>query len=211
MKLEYIDQSIVVVADRHNPSILHPSFLEKQKIIDNGLELAEPALSTPDISIASFKNGLRFSVDNTRLQITNLNVREQNVDIAKAASAYVNELPHVGYKSVGCNLFLFIENKDSEKFLINKFIKQGAWNEGDILIKSTGLRFVYPVGRSIINLSYDSGLIFKDGEENISGILIRGNYHTDVSSVEETITEINSFVSKINTIDSYIKNTFGID
>ncbi|MGJ0515095.1 MAG: hypothetical protein ACR65O_05000 [Methylomicrobium sp.] len=211
MKLEHIDHSIVVVADRHNPSILHPSFLENQNIIEKGLALAEPALSSADISIASFENGLRFSVDNTRLQITNSKIEEGNVDISKVASAYVKVLPHVGYKSVGCNLFSFIEIKDAEKFLIDKFIKQGPWNEGDILLKSAGIRFVYHKENSVINLSYDAGIILKNGEEARRGILIRGNSHTEVSSSENTISEINGFDSKINAVVKYISNTFGIN
>jgi hypothetical protein len=209
MKLEQIDQSIVVVADRHNPSILHPSFLEKQGIIMAGLELAEPALSTSEISIASFKNGLRFSIDNTRLQVTNSNVSENEFDLAQITSSYVKELPHVGYKSVGCNIFLYIEHDDAESFLIDKFIKHGPWNESPIQLKSTGLRFVYSLNDSIINISYDAGVISKNGKSNRPGILIRGNYHNEVSNVEGAVEEITRFDVKINVLVDYITKTFG--
>lgn len=206
MKLEHIERSIVVVADRHNPSILHPSFLTKQNIVEEDLELAEPPLTTPDISIASFINGLRITVDHARLQVTNLKASENEVDLPKVASAYLKELPHVGYKSVGCNLFMFLEQDNAESFLIDKFIKEGSWNQDNILLGSIGLRFVYPIDSSTINISYDAGRITNKKEK--AGILIRGNYHSDTNSIEEAVESIEQFDSKINHIIEYVEAAF---
>jgi len=208
MKLEQIDNSIVIIADRHNPSILHPSFLENKGIIDAGTDLAEPPLCTAEISIASFKNGLRFTVDTSRLQITNQILNENDFDISKIASSYVKELPNVDYKSVGCNLFMFIEKEDAESFLISKFIKHGTWNRGTSTLDSAGLRFVYSTDEGQINISYDAGEIVKNGDQPRSGILIKGNYHTNVSGIDETISILNSFSSKMEMLASYMETTF---
>ena len=208
MNLENIEQSIVIVADRHNPSILHPSFLEKEKIIEEGLHLAEPPLTTPDISIAAFVNGLRITVDNARLQITNNRSFENKLDLAKVASSYLNVLPHVDYKSVGSNVFIFIENSDAQNYLIENFIKSGPWNSESNKMDSAGLRFVYSQDGAVINLSYDAGnMISANGQER-NGILIRGNYHKEIQSVNDALSAINNFSKNIDYLISIIDSTF---
>lgn len=208
MKLEKIDQSIVIVAERHNPSILHPSFLENQNIVGKGKELSEPPICMPDIAIVAYACGLRFSLENTRLQVTEHKVLEENFSLSEVTARYINELPHVGYKSVGCNVFVFIEMEEAEHFLINKFIKESYCNgSAGLSLVATGIRFVILDGNNHINISFDAGNISNDGT-NRTGILIRGNYHIDTLNVLETVEGVNCFSNKIEVIMQYLKNTF---
>lgn len=208
MNLEIIEESIVILADRHNPSILHPSFLEKQHIIQEGLGLAEPPLTTPDISIAAFSNGLRITVDNMRLQITNHKSSENELDLAGIASAYIKVLPHVEYKSIGSNVFIFIEKEDAPSFLIQKFIKDGCWNSDERLLDSAGFKFVYSENNFIVNLSYDAGKAILSNGFDKEGILIRGNCHKDISSIDDGLVTISHFRKNIDLLVSIVSSTF---
>ena len=205
MKLELVDQSIVVVAERHNPSILHPSFLLAQGIIPNGIELTEPPICLPDMAIASFDNGLRINVDNIRLQFTNNQVSANNFSLSSVAEKYVQELPHVAYKSVGCNTFSFIENDNAEQYLLDKFVNTAECSKGDFPLESSGVRLVYRVPEGLLNVSFDAGNLNKIGELDKKGILVRGNYHVNTEGFIDTLAAIKCFDRHIALIMSHLE------
>ena len=69
MALELINTTVVVVAQDHNPSILHPSFLTANGVVPTDLELAGPSISTPAFARVLYRNGLSFQAEPDRINI----------------------------------------------------------------------------------------------------------------------------------------------
>jgi len=106
MKLRVFDTSIVVLAEGHNPTILHPAFLTSQDIVPQDWQLAEDPVCTPAASLVKYDNGIQFSVQSNRLQVFQAEPPENvgSSEIPALADRYIKTLPHVRYKAVGVNM-----------------------------------------------------------------------------------------------------------
>src|SRR4051794_1104305 len=84
MKLEWLKASVVVAAREHNPTILHPAFLVAQEIVPPDWELAKDPICTPAFAIVTYRNGITFSVEGSRFQVSDTKLR---IDLAKSPVA----------------------------------------------------------------------------------------------------------------------------
>lgn len=185
MKLQYLKSAIVVVGQDHNPTILHPSFLASEKIVPHDWELAGPPVCTPAFSLAQYVNGIIFSVESNRLVVTDNDSDRSPMDspAPDVAANYIEKLPHVRYKAVGLNLHGFVRCDNPEAFIIDRFLKEGAWNDESHPVKAFGARFVYPIEDVTLRFSCDAGTLQREGEEQ-RAILVNGNYHSEMSEGE---------------------------
>lgn len=181
VKLSILNTSVVVLADAHNPSILHPSFLKAQAIVPAEWELADAPVCTPAISVARFKNGIVFTVELPKFQVQDSTPNEASL-IWELATKYVSELPHVHYKAVGINVAGLVECEKPEQWIVERFIKSGPWNDDQVHPQAVGMKFVYPVAGARLNLSCDAGTLrsLDPTAPNKTALLINGNYHTDL-------------------------------
>ncbi len=133
-----MNASVVVVARDHNPTILHPAFLESQGIVRSDWQLAEPPICVPPASVVKYANGIVFTVDLNRFQVLDNGVPEEILGgrVRELAIAYIDRLPHVRYTAVGVNFRAFAEHADPERFLIDRFLKPGPWNSSPIELRS---------------------------------------------------------------------------
>ncbi len=187
MATEIVNASIVVLAEEHNPTILHPSFLAKERIVDEDWGLKEPPVCTPPYSRVHYSNGILFVVELNKLQVIDTTPSEDPADwqIHKLISTYIQSLPHVRYTAVGMNLEGFLPCSSPEVFLIDRFLKKGVWDSDSFDLKTLGIDFVYEVEDSRLRLSCDSGRIRTDEKPaKRGGIVIRANYHSDLSDLE---------------------------
>ena len=184
MELEILDTSIVVLAQHHNPTILHPSFLASEGIVPSDWEVSEQPVSTPVFAMVKYKNGIVFNVEQNKFRISR---DEPKIDVGESqlpdlACKYVQKLPHVKYQALGINFKGFIECAEPEKFVMDRFLKQGAADFNDTHPEASGLRFVYRLNDIRLRLSFDSGKVKRaDNENERSGILIDSNYHLDLT------------------------------
>jgi len=187
MKLELLNASVVVLAQQHNPTILHPSFLRLQDVVPADWEVAEDPISTPPFSVVKYANGLVFAVETNRFQVIDnsppADPRESRV--AELAKKYIRALPHVRYTAVGVNFSGFVESAEPQKALCRRFLKRGPWNGKALTIAGLGLRFSYPVSEGGLRVDCNSGTVRrgKDTEEK-TGMIVNVNYHTDVAGGE---------------------------
>jgi len=217
MKLEIFDISVVVMAQDHNPTILHPSFLEFQEIVPKGWELAEPPICTPPFSIVKYKNGISFTIDNNRLQVLQAPPTKSIPDseIPNLAIKYIEKLPHVRYTTVGINFGAILYESEPGKYLMNKFLKRGTWNEDETTMKTLGLKLVYPFENGILSLSCDPGNLKKgEAAQIIRGIIVKANYHIELgdgnvlSKAKETIL---TFPDKFQHLQKVMKRIFNTE
>jgi hypothetical protein len=180
--LEVLNTSVVVTADSHNPSILHPSFLVAEGIVPSKWALAEPPICTPAISVVKFRNGVVFSVESGKFQVLqNAPVDTRSDVVPTLAARYVEKLPYVRYTAVGINLTGVYEMRVAERLLIDRFIRSGPWSDDKLHLKSVGIRFVFDALGAVFRLSFDPGKITNlEKPEEKTGVVVAGNYNFDV-------------------------------
>lgn len=181
MDFELLSTSIVVIAQDHNPSILHPAFLTSQGIVPPEWELASDPVCTPAFSIAAFTNGITFNVENNRFVVTEekANGNPYESHIADLVMSYVKTLPHVRYKATGVNFTGFCLCAEPKQFLITRFLRAGAWNSDSLPMKAFGSRFLYEIDGAALRFELDAGEV-KLENESASAVIVNGNIHQEI-------------------------------
>src|SRR4051794_32805637 len=77
LQISFADTTVVVLAQTHNPSILHPAFLTKEGIVPADWALAADPITTPVAAQASYQNGVAIAAQPTRLTIKVENQKEE--------------------------------------------------------------------------------------------------------------------------------------
>ncbi len=195
MKLSVLNTSVVVLAEAHNPSILHPAFLVAQRIVPPDWELAEAPVCTPAISLAKYRNGVVFTAEVEKFQVLQ-NAPSLSSPIPDLVARYLDALPHVHYTAVGINVAGCVECPEAPQWILERFVRQGAWNDATLRPKAVGVKFIYPAEGAVLNLSCDAALIGQ-GSENcrVPVVLVGANYHTGVSR-EHALAEVKQAISK---------------
>lgn len=139
--------SVVVTAQFHNPSILNRDFLISQAIVPESWEVAE-AFTTPALSLVSYRDGIRLTVDEGKLTVIE-NCKssfQEEYRVHKAVNAYLMKLPHVPYRSLGLNCQVSMRQEDPQGWLMRRFLKPGNWFQGEPIVRSMVPRFAVKAG-----------------------------------------------------------------
>ena len=117
--MDLVEVSAVVLAQVHNPTILHPSFLTAEHIVPADWELATPPISMPPLATATYKSGVSFTADESRLSVRDIRPLGggERFRAFRLAGAYVQTLPHVPYTAVGINFHVFVAADDAQRRL----------------------------------------------------------------------------------------------
>ena len=191
-----VNVSIVVAADQHNPTILHPSFLRSEGIVPKDWEVSEGPICTPAFSLVGFSNGISFRVEQSRLQVIHTHPSGRGTDslVRELARRYVEKLPHVRYTAVGVNFVTLSECANPDEFMANKFLKEGPWKDENLMPISVGVHLSYAVSPATVHLSLKPGRSkTQKGEDPKTGIVIEGNCHSETQNTGATLSAIDSF------------------
>jgi len=217
VKLEVLNTSVVVLAQHHNPTILHPSFLTSQNIISNDWELAELPVSTPVFAMVKYKNGIVFNVEESKFQVIDNKIPDdiKNSMVAGLAFKYIEKLPHVCYTAVGINFNGFISCSNPEAILMDMFLTPGSGDYDGCQPDAFGLRLIYNLPDSRLRLQCDIGKV-KHGNQKSErkGLLVDANYHMNLKENHtlEDISRATSFHSKYGThFTKMIKSVFNLE
>jgi hypothetical protein len=198
MKLEILDTTVVILASDHNPTILHPSFLESNGIVPKDWQLAEAPICTPLFAMARYSNGIQFIAESIKFQVSQAPPPSpfSNSEAPSLAQKYISKLPHVPYTSIGLNIGAIINCSNPDDLLIKRFLSTGAWNEYDLKLKSLALRFVYPLEKGLVSLMCDPGKVERGSDKlEISGVTIKANYHNDLEG-NDRLNQAKDILSK---------------
>lgn len=196
MKLESILSTVVVIAEMHNPTILHPSFLINEQIIPNNWHPVGNILCTPGFSTAAFNSNYSFFVDHNRLEIKNRisSHKIEDSEVADIAAKYIKKLEHTKYLAVGINFIFFVSHENPDKYIINTYLKNNFPQSADNFRK-TKLEFEIEIEGYLMNLKFGSGeKPSKKNEEK--GIIIASNTHKDLTSnnkIEELLNILSGY------------------
>lgn len=214
LNLQILNVSVVIVAQEHNPTILHPAFLKSEGIVPSDWELAEPPICTPPVSIVKFANQIVFMVESTRFQVVDNSPPKEMAatKVPELTVRYVRKLPHVRYTAVGVNIGAFIECASPESKLLAQFLKPGPWNEEALRPEAVGLNLKYPLPQGELHLSLNAGRVKRLSEPTERhGIIVNANYHKGLpgkSTVTETEEAISLFPQRWNHFTQTISTIF---
>jgi len=173
--------SIVILARQHNPSILNPDFLKYNDIVPKEWELSAPPLCVEPMAQVQFKNTINITAQLDKIIFFEKIAEKNETEILtpEVAYNYIKTLPHVEYIAVGINpkghVAINLKTDDGYKFLSEKFITSGPWQDfGDSNLKPN-LKFTYTFGNIVCTLAFEVG--FLKGQEKKHVIIIDANIH----------------------------------
>jgi len=217
MRLKFLNTSTVVAAQEHNPTILHPAFLESRKIIPPEW-VASGVICTPPVAVVKYnENGFVITVDGGKLQVVDNNPGEhpENSLAPQVASKYISELPHVRYTAVGLNFAGFVEIDGPERRVLERFLKPDPSWQSRFSPKAVGLKFVFPLTNGFLHLSVDAGSVQRENDEKMSGILVNANCHFDLSnggaSLDQAKNILAQFAETYDIAQGCIRSVAGVE
>ncbi len=182
MKTKFMEFSLVVLAKDHNPTILNPDFLLRNLIIKDEFEwqaIGQP-ITTPLISTVQYDSKVVITVEPMKLQITDASGSDVNKShICEILSNYVSKLPHVKYSALGINFSKITIVDNVTDYLIDRFLKNGGWNQDANQMQSAAFKFVYELKGGSLSFSIDKGV---QREDKKPFVLSRGNFHRDLDT-----------------------------
>lgn len=193
--MELSGSSCVVVADKHNPSILNPDWLVKTEIIDPDWKLADPSITTPLFARCSYVNKVQLVLEPNKFTVSGLPADNNDLsdELPRIVRKYVDSLPHIPYKQLGNNFRFSTDMQDVLSKLKNKLIKEGNWNTDDISkIKTT---FQYFCNGCSVNLTVESSDTREESRtgKEASTLILDFNYHRELNDLSSLRGGIDSW------------------
>ena len=189
--MNLIGSSCVVVANRHNPSILNPDWLSRMKIVDAEWETAEPIIVTPAFARCAYSNDVEIALDPGKLTVNlSRDKRELSSELPKIAGRYVRTLKHVPYKHQGNNFRFSADMPNVVSALKNGMIRPGSWSLENMSRIRTVFR--YSCEDSKINLSVESDVAKPEGNNgrNVDVLILDFNYHRECEGSDSVLKAI---------------------
>lgn len=186
-KLFFNNFSVVVTGQNHNPTVLNPDFLKINKIVPSEWELASPPICVEPMSQVVFKNRVKITAQIDRIIFEETIEREQPIRLftPEIAQKYTKVLPHVEYTAVGLNpkghIDLGGKKTSRKKFLVDKFIKKGPWQDFENSPVSPALKFAYNIEDTTFSLTIEEKVFRERDKEPIPIIFLGGNFHYRLS------------------------------
>ena len=170
--------SVVVTAEFHNPSILNRDFLVLQGIVPRDWEVDQSVI-TPPVSVVRYKNGIEWTVDQSRLEIVEKcgGTFRKRYNVHRLVNTYLKRLPHVPYRSLGLNCKVSMAINDSQRWVTERFLKKGAWLQGEPKILGMTPKFMVDAGDSVCQLALSNGKIQRPGGGQESTVAVDCNVH----------------------------------
>ena len=189
MESQFVEFSLVVLANDHNPTILNPDFLLRNQIVDNSWEwnIVGQPITTPGFSTVAYDSNVTVTVEPVKLQVTETSkVSIEDSHICEAVSNYVKALSQVQYTAVGINFtqITYIDDEaitDEVMHLIDRFLKDGEWNTADNQLQGIGLKFLYEIEGGVVTISIDKG---SKPDIDRPFIVTQANFHRGLNVAE---------------------------
>lgn len=180
MKAIIIHEGIAVLAEQHNPSLLHPSFLKFQGIVPERWETKKPPICTPAFSVVEYQSGVAFVVEPDKLQVTKSPPTDDPTksELPNYTWKYVSTLEHVPYRAIGINFSAILPREEAGMYLTDRFLQRGTWTSEELRISSVSLRFVYLLDSWTLALSSEPGEALEPlTGGTVRGVIVSANYH----------------------------------
>lgn len=196
--------SVVVTADSHNPSILNPYFLEANGIVPSSWEVVE-TITTAPVSMVNYNNGIHWTVDHSRLSVTE-NCKSSFKDdylVYDLAKAYLKKLPHVPYRSLGLNCVVSVKQVDPEQWITHRFLKSGPWFEDGPKVIHMMPSFALDAGDAVCILKFETRQFTSSRGEPQTAVIVNSNiHHSGPLDLNKLLMAIDRWPEKQNFVTS---------
>lgn len=178
--MDLIEASAVVLAQGHNPTILHPAFLVAQGIIPAQWELAGPPISMPPLAMATYSNGISFSADESRFVVRDARPigGRDRFRAFELARLYVEALPHVPYTAVGVNFQGFLPTANPLETAFERIFRR----DGPIQRFGAPEMFNLSIQHNLGEVVRSVTLAPAGRDFGRTGLILTANYHVVVNA-----------------------------
>lgn len=209
MEFETFEVSIAVLAESHNPTLLHPLFLSSRKIVpEHWQEISEQTICSLPLSVVQYGNRVSLQVEPLKLLIRQQDIPAEYASsvVPEIAKKYVSALPEVKYTATGTNFHAFAMLEEPSSRLIASFLNCSNWTGEDKKLSSGGIKLVYEIPGSRLTVTLDPGIRDGSGRQH-SGLIVRANYHSSIAvdpgrqsyeSVVEALNKFNHYAEDFN-------------
>lgn len=116
MEIKLVKSSIVILASSHNPSIITPQWLKKQKIIN---EKPINFVNTNEFTFINYKD-FSITVDLRRVMLSAIKYNIETIELLEfIGKKYINLLPHNPYEALGLNFGWQVKSFGTREVKIN--------------------------------------------------------------------------------------------
>ncbi len=170
--------SVVVTAEFHNPSILNHGFLVSEGIVPQSWEIAG-AISTPPFSVVEYRNGIRWSVEQQKMQVAETCGPDfqKEYRIHGLAKTYLKILRHVPYRHLGLNCVVSVKRDDPGKWVTQRFLNPEVLHQDSFRILSVLPRIAVSAGDAVLNLTFGDVQTVGIGDTPENALAIECNVH----------------------------------
>ena len=170
--------SVVVTAKFHNPSVLNQELLVSRGIAPEDWEVTE-AITTPAVSILTYRNGIQWTLDQSKLIVTEScdSSFQEDYQVHSLVAAYLKVHSEVPYLSLGLNFVASMKRNHPEAWLTQRFLRPGAWRKGEPKILRMVPNFGLDAGDAVCNISLSAGQPPSLQGEPQSAVIVNVNMH----------------------------------
>ena len=170
--------SVVITAEFHNPSILNPDFLVSKGIVPPEWKVAE-AITTPPVAIVRYDRGIQWIVEQSKLIVTEERGSSfgDHYEVHGLVRKYLENLPHVSYRSLGLNWAASFRRDDPEGWLTQRFLKPGKWLQGKPELVGMAVNFAMDAVDAECRVAFSAGNVSPDASEEQDAIIGEVNMH----------------------------------
>lgn len=178
-----VDVSCVVVAQMHNPTVVHPAFLSNEGIVPSDWALAADPICTPALAQVMYQNGFSISVQPARavVKIENAPAHLAMRIVVDVTGSFMSRLPYVPYKALGFNLTYFMEMENVDRFLVDNLLPGRISENTSYTPILAEPKILYTFDEGQATLQFVSGMLqTPHWSEPRGGIFLRSNLHHDL-------------------------------
>ena len=152
--------NVVITANNHNPLFIDPNALASKEIVPTDWTVLE-AGTTPEASLVRYANGVKWLIDQSRLQISESCDHSFKDDylIYGLADAYLEKV-HAPYQNLGLNYLVTFAQDNPRQWLIERFVPSYLRSKNNIDVFAMLPRMFFNMGstlRSICKLEINIG------------------------------------------------------
>ena len=213
--------AIVIAAKDLKTSIISADFLKYSGIIPGEWELSLKPYFYNNGARFSFKNGVNIIAEPNRIIFaeTVANKTKETIVIPGIASKFTQKLSNLDFQAVGINprgFVAFGEEDAANKFITQKLLSPGAWQEeGEEAIRAS-LNLVYRLKRAPLALNITEAAL-NQKDKKIPIVIFSGSFSYQVieNSVEQKLGFVNQVVGNwftdITAFSSLVNDKFLAD
>ena len=213
--------AIVVAAKDLKPSIITPDFLKYSGIIPGNWEFNQKPVINNNTARFSFKNGVNIIAEPNRVIFAEAiaNKTTETVLAPKVISKFTEALPNLDFQAVGINprgFVAFGEEDAANKFITQKLLAPGAWQEEGEETMRASLNLIYKLKRAPLALNITEAAL-NQKEKKIPIVIFSGSFSYQIvgNSGEQKLSYVNKVIGNwftdITAFSSLVNDKFLAD